>query len=100
MRTWVAGDNRAQCETVAADTGAAAWRSGPDKAREGAGMQKKVRVRLSPLAVIVPIGVCLLIGALTYTIAVRAGYPPILAAIIAGVIGLLWLGFLIGRLLG
>jgi hypothetical protein len=63
-------------------------------------MQKKVGARLTPLAMVAPIGVSLLIGAFTYMIAMRAGYPPVLATMIAGVIGLLWLGFLIGRLLG
>ncbi len=62
-------------------------------------MQKKARVRLSPLAVIMPVVVCLVIGAFTYAIADRAGYPPVLAAMIASAIGLLWLSFLISRLL-
>jgi hypothetical protein len=30
----------------------------------------------------------------------RAGYPALLAAIFAGVIGILWLGFFVSRLLG
>ena len=63
-------------------------------------MQKKTRARLTPLAIAAPIVVCLIIGVFTYTIATRAGYPPILAAVFASVIGLLWLGFLVSRLLG
>jgi hypothetical protein len=62
-------------------------------------MEKEERVRLSPRAVIAPFGICLLIGAFTFDIATRAGYPVGLAAVVAGVIGLLWLCFLIGRLL-
>lgn len=62
-------------------------------------MEKKARTRLSPLAMLMPIAVCLVIGAFTYAIAVRAGYPAGLAAAIAAVIGLLWLCFLIARLL-
>lgn len=62
-------------------------------------MQKKARVRLSPLAVAVPIGVCVVIAVLTYNIAVRAGYTAALSAAIAGVIGLLWLSFFISRLI-
>jgi F420-0:gamma-glutamyl ligase-like protein len=62
-------------------------------------MEKKARARLSPLAVAVPVGVCVVIAAFTYSVAVRAGYPTALAVAIAGVIGLLWLGFFIGRLL-
>jgi hypothetical protein len=63
-------------------------------------MEKKVRARLTPLAIAAPIVVCLVIGAFTYTIATRAGYPPVLAALFASVIGLLWLGFFVSRLLG
>ena len=62
-------------------------------------MEKMARVRLSPLAVAVPMAVCVVIAAFTYTVAVRAGYPTGLAVAVAGVIGLLWLGFFIGRLL-
>jgi hypothetical protein len=62
-------------------------------------MEKKTRARLTPLAVAAPIVVCLVIGAFVDTIAMRAGYPALLAAIFAGVIGLLWLGFFVGRLL-
>jgi len=64
----------------------------------GAAMQKKVRVQLSPLAVTVPIGVCIVIAVFTDTIAMRAGFPGGLSVAIAGVIGLLWLSFFIGRL--
>jgi uncharacterized membrane protein YeaQ/YmgE (transglycosylase-associated protein family) len=62
-------------------------------------MQKKTRARLTPLAIVAPIIVCLVIGVFTDAIAKRAGYPPLLAVIFAGVIGLLWLGFFVGRLL-
>ncbi len=62
-------------------------------------MQKKARVRLSPLAVAVPIGVCVVIAVFTYNVAVRAGYTAGLSVAIAGVIGLLWLSFFIGRLI-
>ncbi len=62
-------------------------------------MEKKARASISPLTVAMPIGVCILIGAFTDQIAMRAGYSAGLAAAIAGVIGLLWLCFLIGRLL-
>lgn len=62
-------------------------------------MEKKARASISPLAVAMPIGVCILIGAFTDRVAMRAGYPAGLSAAIAGVIGLLWLCFLIGRLL-
>jgi len=46
-----------------------------------------------------PIGVCILIGGFTDRVALRAGYSAGLSVAIAGVIGLLWLCFLIGRLL-
>ncbi len=62
-------------------------------------MHKKARARLTPLAIVAPIGMCVVIGACTDTIAVRAGYPPVIALIFAGVIGILWLGFFVGRLL-
>jgi hypothetical protein len=63
-------------------------------------MRKEVRARVTPLTIVTPIAVCIAIGAFTYAVAMRAGYPPILATIVAGVIGLLWLGFFVGRLLG
>jgi uncharacterized membrane protein YeaQ/YmgE (transglycosylase-associated protein family) len=63
-------------------------------------MEKKARARLTPLAIVAPIVVCLIIGAFTDAIAMRAGYPAVLAAIFAGVIGILWLGFFVSRLLG
>lgn len=62
-------------------------------------MEKKARASISLLAVAMPIGVCILIAVFTDRVAVRAGYPTGLAVAIAGVIGLLWLTFLIGRLL-
>ncbi len=62
-------------------------------------MEKKAWVRLSPLAVAVPLGVCLIIAAFTDTIAVRAGFPAGLSVGIAAVIGLLWFSFFIGRLI-
>lgn len=75
-------------------------RDAGDAARGGdARMRKKARVRLSPLAVAVPIGVCIIIAVFTYTIAVRAGFPAGLSVAVAGVIGLLWLSFFIGRLI-
>jgi hypothetical protein len=60
---------------------------------------EKARARLSPLAMLMPIGVCALIGAFTDAIARRAGIAPGLAVVVAGAIGLLWLLFFIGRLL-
>jgi hypothetical protein len=62
-------------------------------------VEKKARARLSPLAVLMPIGVCALIGAFTDAIALRAGITPGLAVAVAGGIGLLWLIFFVGRLL-
>lgn len=62
-------------------------------------MEKKARASISPLAVVMPIGVCILIGVFTDRVAIRAGYSTGLSAAIAGVIGLLWLCFLIGRLI-
>lgn len=62
-------------------------------------MEKKVRARMSPLAMLMPIGVCILIGTFTYAIAVRAGITSGLAVAVASVIGLLWLIFFVGRLL-
>jgi hypothetical protein len=62
-------------------------------------MEKKARARVSPLAMLMPIGVCALIGAFTYAIALRADIVPGLAVAVAGVIGLLWLIFFVGRLL-
>ncbi|MDQ6832836.1 MAG: hypothetical protein M3008_05520 [Chloroflexota bacterium] len=62
-------------------------------------MEKKARASTSPLAVAMPIGICILIAIFTDKVAVRAGCPTELAVAIACVIGLLWLTFLIGRLL-
>ncbi len=73
-----------------------AIRSGTVEDRE---KPKKGRLRLSPLAMIMPVAVCLLIGAFTYQIARRSGYPAGLAAGVSVIIGLLWFGFLLGRLL-
>lgn len=61
-------------------------------------MEKKARARVSPLAVLMPIGVCAVIGCFTYAVAERAGITTGLAATIAGVIGLLWFIFFVGRL--
>ncbi len=72
-------------------------RSGTVENRE---RPKRARSRLSPLAVIAPAAVCLLIGAFTYQIARRAGYPTALAVGVSVIIGLLWFGFFLGRLLG
>lgn len=62
-------------------------------------MPKKERARVSPLALIAPVAVCILIGAFTFTIARRAGYPTGLAVGVAVIIGLLWFSFFLSRLL-
>ena len=63
-------------------------------------MPKRTWERPSALAVAMPVAVCVVIGVFTYNIAVRAGYPVGLSVAVAAVIGLLWFGFLLSRLLG